>query len=58
MTKILKMKAYSTTQKVNAIARQVMLAANADQEDHALTVRLLEELERAIQESHFSKKAG
>lgn len=52
------MKTSSATQKVNAIARQVMIAANAEKEDHTLTMQLLEELQRAIQESSYCKKAG
>lgn len=40
----------SANGKVNAIALQVMRAANSEQEDHTKTLELLKNLQNAIQE--------
>ncbi len=48
-------RAHSINGKVNAIALQVMESVNSEHEDHTKTLELLENLQRAIQET---KKAS
>ena len=44
--------------KINQIAMQVMREVNAEREDHSKTMRLLEDLQMAIQESRTQKQAS